>query len=65
MTSSHLHHGHGSLLDHMLISKSLQSYFSGASIFNKTLHDESLPFQFDTLYPELDYAPFIAEFEVS
>ncbi len=62
---SHLHHGHGNLLDHMLISKSLLPYFQEAVIFNETLHDESLPFQFDTLYPESDHAPFVAEFKVS
>lgn len=59
---SHLHHGHGNLLDHMLISQSLLPLFRGAEIYNENLHDESLPFSFDTKYPESDHAPFVAEF---
>ncbi|MFC2077199.1 endonuclease/exonuclease/phosphatase family protein [Candidatus Bipolaricaulota bacterium] len=61
---SHLHHGHGNLLDHMLISQSLLTYFRNAEIHNESLHDESLPFTFDTKYPESDHAPFVAEFAV-
>ena len=59
---SHYHHGHGNLLDHMLISQSLLPYFVQAEIHNENLHDESLPFTFDTKYPESDHAPFVAEF---
>ena len=61
---SHYHEGHGNLLDHMLISQSLLPYFRRAEIHNETLHDESLPFTFDTKYPESDHAGFIAEFTV-
>jgi endonuclease/exonuclease/phosphatase family metal-dependent hydrolase len=59
---SHIHHGQGNLLDHMLISQSLLSNFQQAAIFNENLHDESLPFSFDTKYPESDHAPFVATF---
>ncbi|MCH6258313.1 endonuclease/exonuclease/phosphatase family protein [Puniceicoccaceae bacterium K14] len=59
---SHLHHGEGNLLDHMMLSQSLLSYFRKAAIFNENLHDESLPFTFDNKYPESDHAPFVAEF---
>lgn len=60
---SHLHHGRGNLLDHMLISQSLLPYFVEADIFNENLHDESLPFNFDSKYPESDHAAFLAEFK--
>jgi len=59
---SHYHHGHGNLLDHMLISQSLLPHLEHADIFNENLHDESLPFTFDTKYPESDHAPFVAQF---
>jgi len=56
------HHGQGNLLDHMLMSQSLLGMFGHAEIHNENLHDESLPFNFDTKYPESDHAPFVAEF---
>lgn len=59
---SHLHHGKGNLLDHMLISQSMYHLFVKADIFNENLHDESLPFASDTKYPESDHAPFLASF---
>jgi endonuclease/exonuclease/phosphatase family metal-dependent hydrolase len=61
---SHLHHGQGNLLDHMLISQSLLAHFDRARIFNENLHDESLPFTFDSKYPESDHAPFVSDFVV-
>ena len=59
---SHYHQGQKNLLDHMLISQSLLAHFRLAQIYNEKLHDESLPFAFDTKYPESDHAAFIAEF---
>ncbi|GJL63833.1 MAG: endonuclease [Nitrospirales bacterium] len=59
---SHYHHGQGNLLDHMVISQSLVPFFMRAMIYNENLHDESLPFRFDTKYPESDHAPFVSEF---
>lgn len=61
---SHLHHGKGNLLDHMLISQSMYHLFTKADIFNENLHDESLPFASDTKYPESDHAPFLATFTI-
>lgn len=59
---SHYHHGHGNLLDHMVISQALLPFFSQAMIHNENLHDESLPFSFDIKYPESDHAGFVSEF---
>ena len=59
---THLHHGQGNLLDHMLISRSLLGAFRHAEIHNETLHDESLPFAFDRKFPESDHAPFVVDF---
>ncbi|WP_339719194.1 endonuclease/exonuclease/phosphatase family protein [uncultured Paraglaciecola sp.] len=59
---SHLHHGKGNLLDHMLISQSMYHLFVKADIFNENLHDESLPFASDSKFPESDHAPFLATF---
>ncbi|MBV1931515.1 MAG: endonuclease/exonuclease/phosphatase family protein [Porticoccaceae bacterium] len=59
---SHYHHGQGNLLDHMMISQGLLEYFDGAEIFNENLHDESLPFSFDSKFPESDHGPFVASF---
>ena len=61
---SHLHHGKGNLLDHMLISQAMYHLFVKAHIFNENLHDESLPFASDIKYPESDHAPFLATFSV-
>ena len=61
---SHYHHGHGNLLDHMLVSQALLPHFRGAEIYNENLHDESLKHRYDTKYPESDHAPFVAEFDI-
>lgn len=61
---SHIHHGQGNLLDHMLMSRSMMEIYRGAEIHNEVLHDESVAFAFDTKFPESDHAPFIAEFDL-
>jgi endonuclease/exonuclease/phosphatase family metal-dependent hydrolase len=61
---SHLHEGQGNLLDHMLFSQALLPYFRSARIHNENLHDESLPFAFDTKFPGSDHSAFLAEFEL-
>ena len=38
------------------------SRYVGTEIHNEILHDESVAFAFDTLFPESDHAPVIAEF---
>ncbi len=60
---SHLHHGHGNLLDHILISQSMMHHFESAQLFNETLHDESMPGAWDNKFPESDHAPFLAIFD--
>ncbi|UBF28868.1 endonuclease/exonuclease/phosphatase family protein [Kovacikia minuta CCNUW1] len=57
-----LHQGKGTMLDHVLISRSLLTYYQGIEIHNELLHDESLAFATDKLYPESDHAPVIVEF---
>lgn len=58
------HHGEGKMLDHLLVSRSLLSYYKGSEIHNEVLHDESIAFATDKKYPESDHAPVVAEFEL-
>ena len=60
-----LHRGQGIMLDHILVSRSLMTYYRGAEIYNELLNDESIAFATDKLYPESDHAPVIAEFEIN
>ena len=62
---THYHHGKGNLLDHILVSQSLLPHFRTAQIYNENLHDESLPFAFESKYPESDHAAFVAEFDLT
>ena len=57
-----LHQGKGRMLDHVMVSRSLLTYYRGVEIHNKFLHDESLAFATEKLYPESDHTPVIAEF---
>ena len=61
---TYIHHGQHRLLDHMLMSRNLLSYYRKAEIHNETLHDEGLAFAYDSKFPESDHAPFIVEFEI-
>ena len=61
---TYIHQGDKRLLDHMLISRSMLSYYHTAEIHNETLHDEGIAFAFDTKFPEPDHAPFIAAFNL-
>jgi endonuclease/exonuclease/phosphatase family metal-dependent hydrolase len=58
------HRGHGKMLDHVLVSRSLLTYYQGAEIHNELLHDESLAFATDQLFPESDHAPVVAKFNI-
>ena len=62
MRFTHLHHGQGNLLDHMLISQALLPVFQDAAIHNENLYDESLKFASDAKFPESDHAAFVARF---
>ena len=61
---THIHYGQKNLLDHMLVSRQMTKYFSGAQIQNESLHDETTAFAMDVKYPESDHAPFVAEFNL-
>lgn len=56
------HHGRKNLLDHILISRPLLAFYSGAEIHNELVRDESLAFASDRKYPASDHAPFVASF---
>ncbi len=58
-----LHRGRGAMLDHVLVSRSLLAHYRGTEIHNELLHDESIAFATDQLYPESDHAPVVAAFE--
>jgi endonuclease/exonuclease/phosphatase family metal-dependent hydrolase len=61
---THLHEGHGNLLDHMVISRAMMAKYISAEIHNEGLHDESISFATDKKYPESDHAPFVVEFAI-
>jgi exonuclease III len=50
------------MLDHILASRSLLTFWQRAEAHNEILHDESVAFAVDTLFPEPDHAPVVAEF---
>lgn len=56
------HRGKGEMLDHILASQGLLSTYRGTEVHNEMLHDESIAFATDKLYPESDHAPVVAEF---
>ena len=57
------HQGHGEMIDHMLITRSLLAHYRGSEIHNEILHDESAAFAIDRKYPESDHAPVVATFD--
>lgn len=59
-----LHHGKGALFDHLLFSRGLAGHYQQTYIHNELVHDESLPFAFDTKYPESDHAPVVSDFKI-
>ena len=59
-----IHHGKGTMIDHILVSRSLLALYRGAEIHNEVLHDESSAFATDTKFPESDHAPVVARFEL-
>ena len=58
------HRGRKEMIDHLLVSRSLLRYHRSTEIHNELLHDESVAFATDELYPESDHAPVVAHFEV-
>lgn len=61
---SFLYLGKPRMIDHLLVSRALLTYYKGSEIHNETLHDESVAYASDVKYPEPDHAPVIAEFEL-
>jgi endonuclease/exonuclease/phosphatase family metal-dependent hydrolase len=57
-----LHLGKGNMLDHIIASRSLITFFRHAEIHNEALSDESGAFRTDAKFPESDHAPVVAEF---
>lgn len=57
-----LYLGKGEMLDHVIVSRSLLSYYHATEIHNEALPDESGAFRTDVLFPESDHAPVVAEF---
>src|SRR5262245_37323093 len=56
------HQGKGVMLDHILASRPLLQFWQSSAAHNEILHDESVAFALDTLFPESDHAPVVAEF---
>ena len=52
------------MIDHLLVSRSLLTFYVGSEIHNEVLHDESITFTDDKLFPESDHAPIAAEFQM-
>ncbi|WP_224241028.1 endonuclease/exonuclease/phosphatase family protein [Hyalangium gracile] len=59
-----LHRGKGQMFDHILASRALLAAYQHTEIHNELLHDESIAFATDELYPESDHSPVIAEFQM-
>ena len=57
-----VYQGVGELLDQILVSRALLAAHDEVEIHNELLHDESIAFATDVLYPESDHAPVIADF---
>jgi predicted extracellular nuclease len=60
-----IHQGRGSMLDHLLASRSMLAMYRTTEIHNELLHDESVAFATDDKFPESDHAPVVAEFALS
>ncbi len=57
-----LHRGKGTMLDHILASRPLLTFYQGTQIHNEILHDKSIAFATNDKFPESDHAPVVAEF---
>ena len=59
-----LHFGHKAMLDHILASRGMLTYYRGTEIHNEALPDESGAFRTDVKFPESDHAPVVADFVI-
>jgi exonuclease III len=53
------------MIDHILASRALLTFYQGTEIHNEYLPDESGAFRTDVKFPESDHAPVVAEFLLS
>ena len=58
------HRGRPVMLDHILVSRSLLAFWQLSAAHNEILRDESVAFAPDTIFPESDHAPVVAEFSL-
>ena len=56
------HHGRPVMLDHLLTSRAMLSFYRGTEIHNELLADESVSQSDDKKFPQPDHAPVVAEF---
>ncbi len=52
------------MLDHLFVSRGMLALYRGAEIHYELLHDESITYSSDKMFPESDHAPVISEFEL-
>lgn len=57
-----IYQGAGELIDQILVSRGLLAAYGTTEIHNELLHDESIAFATDVLYPESDHAPVVSDF---
>jgi endonuclease/exonuclease/phosphatase family metal-dependent hydrolase len=57
-----IHNGRGEMIDHILVSRALLAGYQTTQVDNELLHDESIAFATDVLYPESDHAAVVASF---
>jgi endonuclease/exonuclease/phosphatase family metal-dependent hydrolase len=57
-----IHQGRGEMIDHILVSRGLLAGYETTQVQNELVHDESIAFATDELYPESDHAPVVASF---
>ncbi len=59
-----MHHGRGSMLDHVIVSQAFYPYWVETVIFNELLHDETMAYATEEKFPESDHAPVVSRFQV-
>ena len=57
-----IHQGRGEMIDHILVSRGLLAGYEITQVQNELVHDESIAFATDVLYPESDHAAVVASF---
>lgn len=59
------HHGHGAMIDHILVSRAMIGHYRDTQVHNELLHDESVAYAYDSKFPESDHAPVVAHFDLA